>query len=63
MTNHELYAVVDRGGRLYTNRDNRPCIYTTRRQAQAQADEDGDAVVVVTVHLDREPLFIRRKKL
>ena len=63
MTNIELYAVVDREGRIYTNRDNRLCVYTTLGKAKAQADEDGDAVVTVTVHLDREPLFIRRRKL
>jgi hypothetical protein len=60
-SNTELFAVVDRDGRLYYNRDNRPCIYDSVKKAQKQADEDGDSVVVVTVHLDREPRFIRRK--
>lgn len=55
--------MVDREGRLYSNRDGRLCIYEKLSTAQRQADEDGDAVVTVTVHLDREPLFIRRRTL
>lgn len=58
-----LYAVVDREGVLYHNRDGRPCIYDTKSKAQAQADDDGDSVVLVTVHLNREPVYIRRKVL
>lgn len=61
--NIELYGVVDREGRLYENRDGRPCIYGTMQAARRQCDEEGDAVVTVSVHLDREPLFIRAKPL
>lgn len=60
MKNIELFAVVDREGRLYKNRDGRLCIYETIRAAKRVAD-DGDAVVTVTVHLDREPLIINRR--
>lgn len=55
----KLFAVVRRDGQVYTNRENRYCIYESQRKAEREADEDGDSVVAVTVHLDLEPLFIR----
>lgn len=53
------FAVVDRTGRVYSNRARRPCIYDTEGKARAQAKRKGDSVVRVTIHLDCEPLFIK----
>jgi hypothetical protein len=58
-----MYGVVNHEGVLYENRDGRPCIYDTKAAAQRMADDDGDSVVYVTVHLNREPVFIRKKVL
>lgn len=57
------YAVVDVSGQVYRNRQGRLCIFTTVGPAKRLASDDGDSVVEVHVDLNREPLFIRAKKL
>lgn len=57
------YAVVSSDGTVYRNRGDRLCIYRTVGPAKRLADREGDAVVEVTIDLNREPLFIRARKV
>lgn len=60
MSNIKLFGVVSANGDLYTNRHHRPMVYFNIGKAKEQCG-DGDSVVEVTVHLDREPVFIRNR--
>ena len=61
------YLVLDRNGKLKRRSKYKygppRAFYVTLGQAKAAANEDGDSVVPVEVDSDREPLFIRSKKL
>jgi hypothetical protein len=57
-----LYAVVGRDGKLRRNRDRRPMVYTLLSTAKAQCSE-GDSVVEMYLNLDREPLYIRGRRV
>lgn len=53
----ERFVVVHRDGTT------RPYLYRTFLAAQRGAHRDGDAVVQVFIDLEREPLFIKGRRL
>jgi hypothetical protein len=61
-----LYAVVSHDGKLRHRKPAQgsgPMVYTTLSAAQRQCRSDGDSVVEMYLNLDREPLFVRKKKV
>lgn len=61
-----LYAVVSAEGVLRKRgkaQGGGPMVYDKLSKAQAQCRREGDSVVEMTLNLDREPLFIRAKKV
>ncbi len=63
MPHIEGYVVVTRDGKLRRSYKGPPGFHLKLSTAKGVAKIDGDAVVPVFVDLDREPLFIRSKKL
>jgi hypothetical protein len=61
-----LYAVVSSEGKLRHRKRAQgaaPMIYDTLGAAQRQCRAEGDSVVELYLNLDREPLFIRSKRV
>lgn len=58
-----MYAVVNARGSVKGSYRGAASLYEKKSTAQNQARNDGDCVVEATIDLDREPLFIRRKKV
>jgi hypothetical protein len=60
---HVLYVVVSKDGDVRSGTRSGLHVYRTLSKAQAQCRRPGDSVVEAVVNLDREPLFIREKKV
>jgi hypothetical protein len=62
-----LYVIITKDGTLKqvgkVNHDSRVKVYRQQKRAEGQAKDEGDSVVEVSVYLDKEPVFIRRKPL
>ena len=58
-----MWAVLTVDGALKQYARGAGRLFDTQAAAQRGATKDGDAVVEVLIDLDREPAFIRRKKL
>jgi len=60
----KVYAIIQRNGEIKrSKRSAHLMIYTTREMARRCASCDGDSVVEVDIDLNKEPLFIRSKRL
>jgi hypothetical protein len=56
-----LYAVVDRTGKFRAFRGNFAC--ARRKTAEGWCRQEGDSVVELVWDTDRQPLYIKRKKV
>lgn len=58
-----IYVVVDSDGVPRRNKRGGLKAYTNKRKAEHGCLYEGDSVVQAIIHLDVEPLFIRRRVL
>ncbi len=56
-----MYAVIAANGKVKGSYRGAASLYDTVAKAKNQARDDGDSVVEVSIMMDREPLFIRRR--